>query len=273
MDFYYRALGLIDNVNKRNSIDYKLKLQKMKRKFTFLLMALLALTGFKSWGQETLTVYENGTANGEIPLNTGWIDAQGTISQCIIPASELGAMTGGSISQMQFYIYQAGQYGSIQNAVLECSLGEVATTTITSAITTGLTTVWSGNLNFSETNLTVTFTTPYQYNGGNLVISFYVVTSSSYTNYTFCGTTTDYQSCFSNHWISTNTFLPKTTFTYTGGSSCIAPTGLTASGITATGATISWTDNGAESYDLAYGVASAFDLSNPSTYTPQQACN
>ena len=242
----------------------------MTRKFTFLLMALLALTGFRSWGQETLTVYENGTANGEIPLNTGWIDAQGTISQCIIPASELGAMTGGTISQMQFYIYQAGQYGSIQDAVLECSLGEVATTTITSAITTGLTTVWSGNLNFSETNLTVTFTTPYQYNGGNLVISFYVVTSSSYTNYTFCGTTTDYQSCFSNHWISTYTFLPKTTFTYTGGSSCPAPTGLAASNITATGATISWNGDDAESYDLAYGVASTFDLSNPNTYTVEE---
>ena len=241
----------------------------MTRKFTFLLMALLALAGFKSWGQETLTVYENGTANGEIPLNTGWIDTQGTISQCIIPASELGAMTGGTISQMQFYIYQAGQYGSIQNAVLECSLGEVATTTITSAITTGLTTVWSGNLNFSETNLTVTFTTPYQYNGGNLVISFNVVTSSSYTNYTFWGITTNYNSCYSSQYIETNKFLPKTTFTYTGGSSCIAPTGLAASNITTTGATISWTGNDAESYDFAYGVASTFDLSNPSTYAVQ----
>ncbi|MCQ2262581.1 MAG: T9SS type A sorting domain-containing protein, partial [Bacteroidales bacterium] len=207
--------------------------------------------------------YENGTANGEIPLNTGWIDAQGTISQCIIPASELGAMTGGSISQMQFYIYQAGQYGSIQDAVLECSLGEVATTTITSAITTGLTPVWSGNLDFSETNLTVTFTTPYQYNGGNLLISFEVVISSGYTGYTFYGTSTNYQSCFSNQYISDNQFLPKTTFTYTGGSSCIAPTGLAASNITAEGATISWNDNGAESYNLDVNGTVYENVTNP----------
>ncbi|MCQ2302370.1 MAG: T9SS type A sorting domain-containing protein [Bacteroidales bacterium] len=235
----------------------------MTRKFTFLLMALLALAGFKSWGQETLTVYENGTANGEIPLNTGWIDTQGTISQCIIPASELGAMTGGTISQMKFYIYQAGQYGSIQNATLECSLGEVATTTITSAITTGLTPVWSGNLDFSETNLTVTFTTPYQYNGGNLLISFEVVISSGYTGYTFYGTSTNYQSCFSNQYISDNQFLPKTTFTYTGGSSCIAPTGLAASNITAEGATISWNDNGAESYNLDVNGTVYENVTNP----------
>ncbi len=235
----------------------------MTRKFTILLMTLLALAGFKSWGQETLTVYENGTANGEIPLNTGWIDTPNTISQCIIPASELGAMTGGTISQMQFYIYQAGQYSSIQNAVLECSLGEVATTTITSAITAGLTPVWSGNLNFSETNLTVTFTTPYQYNGSNLLISFKVITTDSYTNYKFYGITTNYNSCYSSQYIETNKFLPKTTFTYTGGSSCIAPTGLAASNITAEGATISWNDNGAESYNLDVNGTVYENVTNP----------
>lgn len=46
----------------------------MKRKFTFLLMALLALAGFKSWGQETITVdFESGT----IPANWTLIDADG----------------------------------------------------------------------------------------------------------------------------------------------------------------------------------------------------
>ena len=37
----------------------------MTRKFTFLLMALLALAGFKSWGQETITVdFESGIPSG-----------------------------------------------------------------------------------------------------------------------------------------------------------------------------------------------------------------
>ena len=37
----------------------------MTRKFTFLLMALLALTSLKGWGQETITVdFESGIPSG-----------------------------------------------------------------------------------------------------------------------------------------------------------------------------------------------------------------
>ncbi|MBQ0129487.1 MAG: choice-of-anchor J domain-containing protein, partial [bacterium] len=49
----------------------------MTRKFTFLLMALLALAGFKSWGQETITVdFESGIPSGWTQIdanNDGYI--------------------------------------------------------------------------------------------------------------------------------------------------------------------------------------------------------
>ena len=241
----------------------------MTKKFTFLLMALLALAGFKSWGQETKTlpVYPNGTdVHEQVPVITGWFDEIGTMTQFIIPSSDLAAITGGSISQLQFDISDEGTYSSIQNVQIKCCLKEVDNEVFSTPITSGLTEVFEGILSFTSTKMTVPFSSSFDYSGGNLLVSFEVTYSQAnwYTGYKFYGKNTDYPSAYSNKYEPhTNNFLPRTTITYTGGSTCPPPTGLAASNITAEGATISWNDNGAESYNLDVNGTVNENVTNP----------
>ncbi len=245
----------------------------MKRKFTFLLLALLALAGFKSWGQETLTVCDGTTTNYQIPVNTFYFDTPNSFSQFIIPSAEDGmeALSGKSITQLQFHISSQGNLVyQIANTEINCSLKEVESETMTGSISSGLTEVFSGKPNYTESVMTIPFDTPYNYEGGNLLISITVTVGSGSPSIGFKGKSVNYNAAYCyDYQDNFHQFLPKTTITYAVAVSCPAPTGLAASNITANGATISWTDNGAERYDLAYGVASTFDLSNPSTYTLQ----
>ncbi|MDO5342893.1 MAG: InlB B-repeat-containing protein, partial [Bacteroidia bacterium] len=81
----------------------------MTRKFTFLLMALLALTGFKSWGQENITV-QIGTG-AEITYNLPFNSYYGySYNEMLIRASEIndafqGTITSGTINSISFQAY------------------------------------------------------------------------------------------------------------------------------------------------------------------------
>lgn len=244
----------------------------MTRKFTFLLMALLALAGFKSWGQETLTVCDGTTTNYQIPVNTFYFDTPNSFSQFIIPSAEDGmeALSGKSITQLQFHISSQGNLVyQIANTEINCSLKEVESETMTGSISSGLTEVFSGKPNYTESVMTIPFDTPYNYEGGNLLISITVTVGSGSPSIGFKGKSVNYNAAYCyDYQDNFHQFLPKTTITYAVAVSCPAPTGLAASNVTATGATISWTGS-AESYDLAYGVASTFNLENPLTYTLQ----
>lgn len=62
--------------------------------------------------------------------------------------------------------------------------------------------------------------------------------------------------------------ISNSNFTITAGPGCGAPTGLTASGITTTGATVSWTAvSGAVSYDVDYKLTSSGTWTNAATAT------
>jgi hypothetical protein len=62
--------------------------------------------------------------------------------------------------------------------------------------------------------------------------------------------------------------ISNSNFTITAGSGCGAPTGLAASGITTTGATVSWTAvSGAVSYDVDYKLTSSGTWTNAATAT------
>ena len=72
----------------------------MKKILLFLLMAMFA--PWAMMAQETLTIYEDGTAtNNYVPVFGTWADA---FLKCefVVPASELEEMKGGTISQMDF---------------------------------------------------------------------------------------------------------------------------------------------------------------------------
>ena len=72
----------------------------MKKIILSLLVALTATTGANA--QETLTVFDGTGGNSNIPMCGYYFDYY-TKSECIIPASELTAMEGGTITAITFY--------------------------------------------------------------------------------------------------------------------------------------------------------------------------
>lgn len=102
--------------------------------------------------------------------------------------------------------------------------------------------VYCGTLSVVMGKMLITFDTPYTYTGGNLLLdistvvkgwykstNWYGITTSEYTSvegYLTGGLVTPYRYAF----------IPKTTFTYTGGSTCLSPNAVTVTDITETAA-------------------------------------
>ena len=187
----------------------------MKKFFTLVAAALML-----SASAQTLDLY-NGTAfDYYVPINSQWYETIGTTSQVLYPAADLADMQGKEITSMTFY---TDENGCKMNAgLLNIFLGETQQTVLSDYITEGLTQVATASMVKDDTDtvkITINFTTPYMYNGGNLVFSAVVAQAGGYGMTYFMGISTD-----DSHGITTafsslypRTFLPHTTFTYNAG--------------------------------------------------------
>ena len=105
-----------------------------------LLIVFCLLVGGKAWGA-SLTVYgDNTTTNEYVPIYGWWSDSK---SKCefIIPATKIGAMNGGTISAMKFYLSSSGTNAQI-SATFQVFVKEVSATTLSAYTgTNGATTV------------------------------------------------------------------------------------------------------------------------------------
>ncbi|MBR5685734.1 MAG: hypothetical protein IKX18_06250 [Muribaculaceae bacterium] len=190
----------------------------MKKLFT-LIAALLMLSA----SAETLTLYgDAGEYLAAVPFNGNWVDEVGNKTQVLYPAADLTAMVGKQITAITFYSEPEGS--ALDGGLLDISLGETTLSVMSDAyITDGMTKVGTCTFTACENEvyvLTITFDTPYTYNGGNLVFENVVVqsTSTSFTYWT--GMKTNYNNAVvggMNGSASARQFLPKTTFTYEGG--------------------------------------------------------
>ena len=225
----------------------------MKRKsflakaFMMLIAVLFSLTGTRA---ETLTVYEDATeANGFVPVYGYYGDAYNKC-EFVVPATELNAMEGGTISQMTFYLGSPAT--AAWTGTFQVFLKEVETTEISEFFgTEGATVVYEGTLDGTGETMSVEFTKDYVYGGGNLLVGVYQTAAGNYKSAAFIGAAVDNSSIsgynYSNIDAITPTqrnFIPKTTFTYTPGSGVVyaKPTDLVVSNLTAHEATISWTE-------------------------------
>ena len=211
----------------------------MKKIILSLLVALMATTGANA--QETLTVFDGTASSWHYPMFGGYFSAY-TKSECIIPASELTAMKGGTITAITFYAKTVGGNNStFGTANQKVFLKEVSGTTLSSfsGITTDAVVVYDGLLPMPTTSAsgyTITFSQGYTYNGGNLLIGVYNDVKGSYNDVAWYGIGNQ-SSGVSGYGRDANslesidykaeTFLPKTTFTYT----MPVPAGPTTSGI------------------------------------------
>ena len=195
----------------------------MKKKvFSLMMMLLLAFTGFVR--ADELTVHDGTATNAYVPVYGFYADAY-LKCEMVYPASELSAMNGGQISSMAFGINSPAT--EAWTATFEVFVKEVSDATISDFTgTTGATTVYTGTLDGTGSTMTVNFTAPYTYNGGNLLVGFYLTTTGNYKSITWAGETVNGASVQGYNYSSLSSvtatqrdFLPKTTFTYTTGGS------------------------------------------------------
>ncbi len=182
----------------------------------FLSLAVLALVGsVVAVNAETLTVCDGTNTNFSLPLKNTYYDTQGSHSQMIYPAADLAAMNGQQINSMMFY---ASDVLNMDGGSVVVSLGESESATYASATyIDNLTQVASMSLTSGETEITVTFDSPYTYNGGNLVVDFVVAEAGTvgYAWKSFFGVNQE----SGHHTAITRegtleTFLPQVTFDY-----------------------------------------------------------
>lgn len=116
-----------------------------------------------------MTLYDESesTSNHMVPAYTCWFDAL-TKSQYVIPASKMADAKGGTISSIQYYTQDPVSWTS---GAVDVYLKEVTYSTLSSMEDKGTcTVVYQGQLTFENKGVTITFTNPYPYNGGNLLV-------------------------------------------------------------------------------------------------------
>lgn len=228
------------------------------QKFLRTLMLVALMLPFASQAQNTLTVADGTTTNSNVPIHGLYVD-DFTRCQIIYPASEIEAsaqaygMTGGTISSLTFYLSSpaAASWG---DAYFEVKMMEVPAATLSGFVdVTNATTVYAGALDGTSTPMTITFTTPYTYQGGNLLLEIGNTVKGTYKSASFYGvnaTGASWQGYNGNSFAaitgSAKNFMPKTTFTFTGGTeiTCRSVTNLAidATATTANSLTLTWTD-------------------------------
>ncbi len=235
--------------------------KKFIKKTHLLILLLAIIMPWQAKSQETLTVYDGNATSQYIPMYGNFFDDY-TKSECIIPASKLTDMEGGTITAITFYAETVGTR-TWDNTNQKVFLKEVSGTTLGGSYSgmTDATIVFDGLLTMPTTSTdgyTITFSDEYVYNGGNLLIGVYNDDDGSYNNVKWYGVNNldsgvsaygSNGSSLTNVGYSAQSFLPKTTFTYTpaGGVSCAKPKNFDAVGITAHEATLTWTAGDEES--------------------------
>ena len=200
----------------------------MKQRILSLLVALLALTT-GAWADDDyeLTVHDSkAISNSSIPFYGSYMNNY-TRNEMIYPAAELAVMSGADITSLTFYKTDdiTESWGA---ASFKIYLMEVSNSTLSAYIgMTGATVVYEGSVDATggERPVTINFTTPYRYNGGNLLVGVYQTVKGSASIAAFCGQlgfdassgtssgSYDSQDAASAPF-SQQDFLPKTTFTY-----------------------------------------------------------
>ena len=213
-------------------------------------MLLALMLPFASQAQNTLTVHDGTTTNSYVPVYGFYADAY-LRCQIVYPASDLADLTGGTISSMTFYASQSSV--SWGNANFEVKLTEITSATLSDFDNTASTTVYTGALAIEGNQMTVTFTTPYAYQGGNLLVEVDNIATGTYVSTSWYGETVtgasvsnySYSSFSSITSGSQRNFIPKTTFAYEAGgepAACSAVRSLHAEVIRSNGVALVWED-------------------------------
>ena len=224
----------------------------MKKILSFFVAALFCAN--VNADQAVTINYSGNATQAHFPVYGDNADNEGQKVQAIYLADQLKAITVGSeIKALTFY--SAKQTQSWGKAEFKVSLaqtdysyfkntsGEWATTSEGSTLTQ----VYDGPLSVADGELTVNFTTPYAYEGGNLLIQVEISRGGTYAASSFySAANTDYLIKYAYSGSSRETKQPKLTLLIADGTTdpisptCAAPTAVTVESVTESTATVSW---------------------------------
>ena len=197
----------------------------------------------------TFVVADGSATNGMVPIYGYYADAY-LRCQTIYPESMLTGIVGNDIYGITYYLTSPAT-GSWGNASFEVKIGTVGNSSFESAEwadVTSFTTVYTGALDGTVSELTISFTSPWTYTGGNLLIEVNNTVQGTYKAVTFAGMESEnasLQNYSSSSWeaitATQRNFIPKTGFIVP--VSCAQPSDLAVVAGETT-ASISWTENG-----------------------------
>lgn len=216
---------------------------------------------------DELTVYDGTATSCNVPMYV-YSFSSCTRSQYVIPAEELTAMKDNNISSIKFYLQPATSHNTLYTTpyTFDIYLKEVDPPTISAFVDkAAATVVYSGKVDFPTDNVvTINFTTPFEYNGGNLLIGCENAPkdASEYRSYYYYGETVEGASVYGNNssvdkltYASQANFIPKTTFGYSKPTTLVRiPTNLVATHITPHSAKLKWKSN-FDRFNLRYKIS------------------
>lgn len=223
----------------------------MKKLLSMLVAALFCANVY---ADQSVTINNAGSAKqGHFPIYGDNADSEGHKVQAIYLADQLKAITTGSkIKALTFY--SANQTQSWGKAEFKVSLAKTdnsyfkneSGTWATASDGSTLTQVYDGTLSVADGELNVNFTTPYTYEGGNLLIQVEISRAGSYAASSFYSANSDYMIKYAYSGSSREQKQPKLTLVIAGGDddpvseNCDAPTAVTVESVTESTATVSW---------------------------------
>ena len=191
----------------------------MNKFFKLMVTALLMVCcATVAHAENAMTVFDGNTVSVYVPLPTASYNVQDTRGQVIYPAEALTAMVGHTINGFTLYVNDEGC--KMNGGTLRVSMGEVETATFSSKTFFGnLAVVARTEMHVGAFEVDVDFDAPYTYNGGNLVIDFYVEQAGESGAYNFTYFYGLYQQGHSalttgDEGNEYREFIPKTTFYY-----------------------------------------------------------
>jgi hypothetical protein len=169
-----------------------------------------------------LTVHDGTSSNSYVPVYGFYADAY-LKSETVYPAEELSEMAGGEISKITYYASSPAT--AVWTSTFQVFMTEVEETSLDAYHDfTGMTPLYEGILDGTGSEMEINFETPYQYNGGNLLIAVYSTSTGNYKSVTWAGETVSGASIQGYNYSSLDAvsatqrnFIPKTTFTYAPG--------------------------------------------------------
>ncbi|MCQ2291632.1 MAG: fibronectin type III domain-containing protein [Bacteroidales bacterium] len=237
----------------------------MKKLMLLFMAVVMSVASLQLLAQDTLTVADGTAYNEYVPVYGYYADDAGTVSQCIYPEALLTNMLGRSIQEMTFYAQS--EPSSAWTATFQVKVGATSTSSFTNLLPSPSNTVHTGSLTVNSGKMTIVFSSPFVYSGGNLLIEISVTNPGDYSRAYFYGESQADMSIYEYAYGGTvQSFIPKCTFVYSStGVSCLPVSGVTASNVTGDAADITWTSNGDESQWEVYVTDDATEVVDDNT--------